>query len=62
MIEGQISDYTGTAVLLDSTPTAQWMPEDRGYDADWLKDWPFPIRNAMLIPSGRQQTFPCDLP
>ena len=39
MTAGQISDYTGAAALLDSLPAAQWMLGDRGYDADWFKDW-----------------------
>jgi len=35
---GQVSDYTGAAVLLDSLPRAQWLRGDRGYDADWFRD------------------------
>ena len=38
MTAGQISDYTGTSTLLDSLPMAQWLLEDRGYDADWFRD------------------------
>ncbi|MBV0889548.1 IS5 family transposase [Komagataeibacter oboediens] len=38
MTAGQISDYTGAAAPLDSLPAAQWMPGDRGYDADWFRD------------------------
>ena len=38
MTAGQISDYTGTAALLDSLPAAQWMLGDRGCDADWFRD------------------------
>jgi transposase len=34
----QISDYTGTAALLDDLPKAQWLLGDRGYDADWFRD------------------------
>ncbi len=38
MTAGEISDYTGASALLDSLPAAQWMPGDRGYDADWFRD------------------------
>ena len=38
MTAGQISDYTDAAALLDSLPEAQWMPGDRGDDADWFRD------------------------
>ena len=38
MTAGQVSDYTGAAVLLDSLPRAQWLLGDRGYDADWFRD------------------------
>lgn len=37
MTAGQVSDYTGTAALLGSLPTAEWMIADRGYDADWFR-------------------------
>ena len=37
MLEGQVSDYTGAAALLDSRPHADWFLADRGYDADWLR-------------------------
>lgn len=36
MTVGQISDYTGASVLLDSLPMAQRMLANRGYDADWF--------------------------
>ena len=34
MTAGQVSDYTGAAALLDDMPAAQWLHDDRGYDAD----------------------------
>jgi transposase len=37
MTAGQVSDYTGTAALLDSLPKAEWLLADRGYDADWFR-------------------------
>ena len=38
MTAGQVSDYTGAAALLDDLPSAQWLPGDGGYDADWSRD------------------------
>lgn len=38
MTAGQVSDYTGAAVVLDDLPKAQWLLGDRGYDADWFRD------------------------
>ncbi len=32
------SDYTGAAALQDGLPKAEWLPADRGYDADWSRD------------------------
>ena len=34
MTAGQVSDYTGSAALLDDLPRAQWLLGDCGYDAD----------------------------
>lgn len=39
--EGQMSDYKGAALLLDSLPKARELLADRGYDADWF-------RNALI--------------
>ncbi len=30
----------GAAALLGSLPKAEWLPGDRGYDADWFRDAP----------------------
>ena len=35
--EGQMSDYKGAALLLDSLPPAKEMLADRGYDSDWFR-------------------------
>ena len=35
---GQVSDYTGAAVLMNSLPEADWLLADRGYDADWFRE------------------------
>lgn len=46
--EGQMSDYKGAALLLDSLPKARELLADRGYDADWF-------RNALI----EQGITPC---
>lgn len=38
MTAGQVSDYTGAAALLGSLPKAEWLLDDRGYDAGWFRD------------------------
>jgi transposase len=35
--EGQMSDYRGAALLLDSLPQATELLAGRGYDADWFR-------------------------
>ena len=34
MAARQVSDYTGAAALLGGLPKTDWLPGDRGYDAD----------------------------
>ena len=34
--EGQMSDYKGTALMIDALPRAKVMLGDRGYDANWF--------------------------
>ena len=34
---GQVSDYIGVRALLRSLPKVDWLPGDRGYDADWFR-------------------------
>lgn len=34
----QVSDYAGAATLLGSSPTAEWLIADRGYDAESFGD------------------------
>lgn len=38
MTAGQVSDYTRAMALLSSLPKADWLPADRGYDADWFRE------------------------
>ena len=35
--EGQMSDYKGAALMLDTLPSAKAMLGDRGYDANWFR-------------------------
>jgi transposase len=35
---GRVSDYTGAASWLSSSPDADWLLADRGYDADWFRE------------------------
>lgn len=37
LTEGQVSDYKGAKLLLDSLPHARELLADRGYDADWFR-------------------------
>jgi transposase len=33
---GQVSDYIGARALLSSLPKVDWLPGDRGFDANWF--------------------------
>ena len=35
---GQVSDYTGSAAVLDDLPNTKRMLADRGCEADWFRD------------------------
>lgn len=35
---GQVSDYTGAKAQLNGLPDVDWLPGDRGYDADWFRE------------------------
>jgi transposase len=37
LCEGQMSDYKGAALMLDSLPRAKELLGDKEYDADWLR-------------------------
>lgn len=38
LTEGQMSDYKGAALMLDSLPAASELLADKGYDADWFRE------------------------
>ncbi len=35
--EGQVSDYKGAALMLNTLPRAKELIGDKGYDADWFR-------------------------
>ncbi len=35
--EGQMSDYKGAALMIDTFPKAKVLLADKGYDADWFR-------------------------
>ena len=38
MTAGQVGDHSGARALPSSLPSADWLPGDRGYDADWFRE------------------------
>lgn len=38
LTEGQMSDYKGAALMLESLPAASELLADKGYDADWFRE------------------------
>jgi transposase len=53
MTAGEVTDYTGAAVLLHSLPKAEWLLADRGYDADWFRDRPDQEKLALKRRASR---------
>ena len=47
---GQVSDYIGARALLSSLPDVDWLPGDRGYDADWFREALERQRHTCLHP------------
>jgi hypothetical protein len=37
--EGQMSDYKGAALMLTALPKAKELLGDKGYDADWFRQY-----------------------
>lgn len=56
MTAGQVSDYTGAAVLLDDSLKSQWLLDNRGYNADWFID-ASPAKRIRACISGRKSRF-----
>lgn len=55
---GQVSDYRGAGVLLDTLPAADLMIADRGYDADWLRTALHTAGIEACIPPKRNRVKP----
>ena len=49
--EGQMSDYTGAALMLPVLPVARQLLADKGYDADWFRAALAKRSVAACIPS-----------
>lgn len=60
--EGQMSDYKGAALMIDSLPRAKRLIADRGYDADWFRQALAARGTAPCIPSktNRKIAIPHD--
>lgn len=58
MSASQISDHTGAAALPDDLPDAQWLPGDRGYDADWFREALQERGIKPCIPGRKSRTKP----
>jgi hypothetical protein len=61
MTAGQVSDYTGAAVLLAELPKAQWLLGDCGYDTDWFRDALQAKGIRPYIPDRRSRNEPSDI-
>ena len=60
--EGQMSDYTGAALMLPVLPVARQLLADKGYDADWFRAALAKRGVAACIPSksNRRLAIPYD--
>jgi len=58
MTAGQVSDCTGAAALPGSLPSAEWLPADRGCDADRFRDASKDKGMKPCIPGRTSRTKP----
>ena len=58
--EGQMSDYKGAALMVDSLPKAKVLLGDRGYDADWFRKALTARGIASCIPSRANRRIKID--
>jgi transposase len=57
--EGQMSDYKGAALMIDTLPEgARAMLGDKGYDADWFREALTKRGIAPCIPSKANRKMP----
>lgn len=57
---GQVSDFKGAALLVDTLPKAQALLGDRGYDANWFRKTLKDKRIDPCIPSKRNRKIQID--
>ena len=58
LTEGQVSDYKGAALLLNSLPEATELLADRGYDATWFRNSLQDKGITPCIPSKKNRKEP----
>ena len=56
--EGQMSDYKGTALMIDALPRAKTLLGDKSYDADWFRAALDDRKITACIPSKANQKVP----
>ena len=56
--EGQMSDYKGAALMIDTLPRAKALLGDRGYDADWFRAALADRKITACIPSRKNRKAP----
>jgi transposase len=58
--EGQMSDYKGAALMLNSLPRAKELLGDKGYDADWFRQALAERGITACIPSKSNRREPIE--
>lgn len=58
LTSGQVSDYKGAALLLDTLPKSPVLLADRGYDASWFREALLARGITPCIPSKRNRKVP----
>jgi transposase len=58
--EGQMSDYKGAALMLNSLPRAKELLGDKGYDADWFRQALAERGITACIPSKSNRRKPIE--
>jgi transposase len=56
--EGQMSDFTGAALMLPAMPRAKELLADKGYDADWFREALANRKIAACVPSKSNRKAP----
>lgn len=58
LTEGQMSDFKGAALMLDTLPGAKVLLGDKGYDADWFRNGLAARGITPCIPSKTNRKIP----